>query len=235
MSSQVVVSTGPSRKRTRAPASKSAKKIRGPSYRRFNKAAIGQGFPDKLMTTMRYFEWAPLTAAGTTEARYFVKANGIYDANTTGSGHQPLGYDQFTPIYNHWVVTGARIKATFTYRDEVSDVVHPIVVGIYDDDDGTNTLTYSALAEGTDRTKVGVLTTNTDKVVLYSSWKNAKTFGPATVSDPSQRGSATADPSETHQWCLWVYNVGNTSHTLNVVYDIEYQVTWFERKDLASS
>lgn len=235
MSSQVTVTTG-ARKRTRSVATKPGKKARGPSYRRFAKAAIGQGFPDKLMTTMRYFEWAAVTAAAAPSvSRYFLKANGLYDPNTTGTGHQPLGYDQFTPIYNHWVVTASRIKATYTYRDENADVVHPTVCGIYDDDDGSNSLDYNALAEGSDRTKIGILTTNNDRVTLYSTWKNAKTFGPATLSDPSQRGAATTDPTETHQWCLWVYNVGNTSHTINIIYDIEYQVTWFERKDLAGS
>lgn len=231
----LTVQATPSRKRTRPSMTKSSKKPRGASYRRFSRAALGKGFPDKITTTMRYFEFQPYTATATTVVGYHYKANGIYDPSTTGVGHQPLGYDQFTPIYNHWVVTGARLKATFTYRDENADVVHPILCGIYDDDDGSNSLSYSALAEGSDRNKLAVLTTNADRVVLYSSWKNAKTFGPATVSDPSQRGSAAADPTETHQWCLWVYNVGNTSHTVNVVYDIEYQVTWFERKDLVSS
>lgn len=235
MSSQVVVSTAPSRKRTRAPATKSSKKSRGPSYRRFARAALGKGFPEKLTTTLRYFDFKIPTATATTVVGFPFKANGLYDPDSSTGGHQPLGYDQFTPIYNHWVVTASRIKVTYMYRDEVDDTVHPIICGIYDDDDASNSLSYSALVEGTDASKVNYLTTNNDKVVLYSRWKNAKTFGPATLSDPSQRGSTSADPSETHQWFAWFYNLGNTDRILNVTYEIEYQVTFFERKDLAGS
>lgn len=236
MSSQVVVTTA-ARKRTRPSTSgaQRADKKKRSAYTRFPKAMIGKGFPDKLMTTMRYFEGQAFTASATTVGGAFYKANGIYDPRTALGGHQPLGFDQFTPIYNHWVVNASRIKVTFAYRDETSDTVHPIVVGIYDDDDGSNSLDYLSLAEGSDRTKVSTMTTNSDKVVLYSKWKNSRTFGPATVSDPSQRGSASADPTETHQWYLWWYNLGNTSHTLNVIVDIEYAVTWFELKDLTTS
>jgi len=203
--------------------------------RRFAKVSLGNGFPDKIRTTMRYFEYNNGTASAGTVGGFFFKANGIYDPRSALGGHQPLGYDQLTPIYNHWIVNASRIKCTFSTRDEVDDVVHPVVVGIYDDDDGSNSLDYHALAEGSPRSRLKQLTTNNDNVVIYSSWKNTRTFGPATMSDPTQRGSITADPTETHQWYIWWYNIGNTSHLVNVLIDVEYDVTFFERKDLATS
>ena len=47
-------------------------------------------------------------AAGT-PAAYVYRANGLYDPDLTGGGHQPRGYDQFTPMYNHWTVVGAKV------------------------------------------------------------------------------------------------------------------------------
>lgn len=235
-SSQVTVVTGKRARRTSTTAmgTRPTKKKRSP-YARLNKAMIGKGFPEKIATTLRYYDYKTPSASATTLAGYHFKANGIYDPDTTGIGHQPLGFDQYTPIYNHWVVIGARLKATFTYRDDVGDTVHPIMVGIYDDDDGTNALTYSSVVEGTDRRKYNYLTTNNDRVDVYSRWRSVKTFGNAPLSDPSQRGSTTADPSETHQWYVWYYNQGNTANTINVSVDIEYSVVFFEKKDLAGS
>ena len=41
---------------------------------------------------------------------YVFAANGLYDPNITGSGHQPSGFDQLVgPLYDHAVVIGAKI------------------------------------------------------------------------------------------------------------------------------
>jgi len=37
-------------------------------------------------------------------------ANGLYDPDTTGIGHQPRGYDQIMQMYDHYVVTRAKIE-----------------------------------------------------------------------------------------------------------------------------
>jgi hypothetical protein len=40
---------------------------------------------------------------------YNFRANSLYDPNKTGTGHQPLGFDQMAEKYNHYVVLGAKI------------------------------------------------------------------------------------------------------------------------------
>lgn len=37
-------------------------------------------------------------------------ANGLYDPDSTGIGHQPRGYDQIMALYDHYVVTRAKIE-----------------------------------------------------------------------------------------------------------------------------
>jgi len=237
--SSVTVSTGPSLKRSRTTImAKPASRGRGKRTKAYTRAAVvrqGKGFPTKINQTLRYFDYAIATATQSTVVGSWWRANGIFDPQVSLGGHQPLGFDQLMAIYDHWVVKSSRIKVTFTYRDEVDDTSHPILCGIYDDDDAVNTLSYSALVEGCDRPKIDYLTTNNDKVVLYSKWTNTKTFGPATQSDPSQRGSSTSDPTETHNWFVFTYNLGNQNHTVNITYDIEYNCDFFELRDLAGS
>lgn len=224
----------PAAKRKRSNSTTSTKRKKAPS-RVKSIVRIGRSFPDKVNTTLRYYDLNVVTPSTTTVTGTFWRANGIYDPYVAVGGHQPLGFDQWMGIYDQWVVNSSRIKVTFTYRDEVADVVHPIICGIYDDDDATNSLSVNALVEAQGRSKTGIMTTNNDCVVLYSSWRSKKIFGPATMSDSTQIGSAAADPTEASNWFVWVYNYGNSAHTVNYFVDIEYNVTFFERRDLAMS
>ena len=49
-----------------------------------------------------------LGAAGT----YTFSANGMYDPNISGVGHQPYGFDQLCALYNHYYVMRAKIRIT---------------------------------------------------------------------------------------------------------------------------
>lgn len=44
---------------------------------------------------------------------YFFTANGMYDPNITGTGHQPLGFDQMMLMYEQCTVINSRIEVTF--------------------------------------------------------------------------------------------------------------------------
>lgn len=41
----------------------------------------------------------------------------LYDPDTTGTGHQPMGFDQLIPLYDHYTVHRAKVRVTFTSND----------------------------------------------------------------------------------------------------------------------
>lgn len=71
-------------------------------------------FGRSLRVTMPYFE-SGLTIptngviSGLATA-YTFRVNSLYDPDYTGTGHQPLGYDQLAPMYKQNVVHACRIK-----------------------------------------------------------------------------------------------------------------------------
>lgn len=197
---------------------------------------VGRSFPEKISTTIRYVETVAISTALATGtiARYLFSANGCYDPNITSTGHQPLGFDQWMGIYNHYTVDSSTIRAIFYINgDTNSDAAFH--VGIYDDDDASNTLTDNALAEGAGRKKHSVVCAQADAVTLYSRYKAKTIFGKADLSDTSLRGTSSTNPSEIHSWVLYAYNYGTTSDRIDCTVDIEYNVTFYERKDLVEN
>lgn len=55
-------------------------------------------------------------AAGITASNAF-KANGMYDPNSTGIGHQPIGFDQAMAFFHHFTVCAAKITVQFVNTD----------------------------------------------------------------------------------------------------------------------
>lgn len=68
--------------------------------------------PDEFTTTLRYSEFMTITATTGALARYEFIANGLYDPNFTGTGHQPYGFDQLIALYSYAVVHGCKAKVT---------------------------------------------------------------------------------------------------------------------------
>jgi len=71
--------------------------------------------PDRFFTKLRYSDAYTITYAGfQVPVQYLFRVNSIYDPNETGSGHQPLGHDEFLQLYNRYRVYGCKYTITFS-------------------------------------------------------------------------------------------------------------------------
>jgi len=73
--------------------------------------------PQNLKTTLRYRAMVNIDPGAGALSYYVFRANGLYDPDYTGVGHQPLGYDQLGALYSHYVVLRSRITAHFRSFD----------------------------------------------------------------------------------------------------------------------
>lgn len=86
------------------------------------------GFPTNKVVKMRYVSSISLAdAAGGVLVKNHFRANGIYDPDYTGTGHQPLGRDQWATFYNEYVVLGSKITVRFLFAAGTV----PIVCGVF--------------------------------------------------------------------------------------------------------
>lgn len=63
---------------------------------------------------MKYMDNFQFTTSATNNltSNQAFRANGIFDPDYTGAGHQPLGHDQWNTFYNHYLVVGSKISVT---------------------------------------------------------------------------------------------------------------------------
>lgn len=200
------------------------KKRRGPKLTRLLK--------NKNHAKLRYAT-AIAIDSGTTIASHTFSANGIFDPDITGTGHQPLLRDEYNLLYLHYRVLSSKIKIT-PYTGTTTSTV-PALYGVFVDPGNDGTLTY---VEGTaiveDRRvnrSWSIMNTSADifhaNKVLSTSYSNR-------MVNPELRDNATlmsANPSGTGNskffqvWCAspdGVINPGIVKFIVEIEYLVEF-------------
>lgn len=88
---------------------------------------------NRFKFTTRYVEdTLSINASAGTLAAFVFTANGLYDPNTTGVGHQPLGFDQLMTMYEHYTVIASKISVWFDNEDATNSQVVGIALSSTD-------------------------------------------------------------------------------------------------------
>ncbi len=200
---------------------------RQPAYSGFGK----QSFPKHLTNTLVYVEQQALAVA-TGFGKYIWSCNGLYDPNISGTGHQPLYFDQLMALYNHYTVVRSRIRV---HVAGASSLTNPYFISLYVDDD-TTTATDALLAAERINSASGVATPATSPFpVLTSSWDARKWFGPNPQDQAELRGTVSANPTEQSYYIVQAYEPSGGNTTLQMFVRIEFDVIWDELVTIAAS
>lgn len=196
--------------------------------------SIGQGFPKKMVVTHKYNEIFQISSTTGLVGTYQFVANGMYDPNFTGTGHQPMYFDQLSALYDHYVVIGS--KATFKITPATT-LTCPIAVALFNNDDTTITPTLLSSMSELPSSRFGLLSVNTNRPLkITSKWSAKKTFGKNPLANDNLEGSASANPSEQTVYTLACQSTdGATTQAVVVEVIIEYIAVWKELKDIAGS
>jgi hypothetical protein len=189
--------------------------------------------PDKMRVTLPYSEVISRTP-GTFEDDYQFNLNSIFDPNRTGTGHQPLGHDQWNQFYNRYRVTSVDVEFKF-----LSQSADNLLVSLFASN-GTASPTILTFAEqpfsktGT----IGSTSGGNAVMTLRASWDLSKITGLsrqqylAGENYQAQFGSSPAELMILHSY---VVNPLGTNATYTLFARIHYNVELFDRIQLTSS
>lgn len=203
--------------------------------RRRNRLTIMKSpMPTVFTTKLKYSEIVSLASQATAglASAYVFSANGLYDPNITGTGHQPRGFDELIALYNHYRVIGSKITVRMSWGH--SD--HGIVAGICLLGDYSVQTNQSDYTENGNNVKT-VIGTNDGYNIGTVSYKTAPhKFLGMKYDEDNLRGTSSANPTEQAYYHVYFSPLNNiTSTNLTMEIDIEYISQFFEPKVLTQS
>jgi len=192
------------------------------------------GFPKELHMKHRYCEVVQLGAVGGAVSNYSFSANGMFDPNSTGTGHQSLYFDQLAAIYNHYVVLNSKITVKATV---VGTVTQPVALAVYVNDDTTVTPASPQICAEQSSARYGtVLPDGNGTLTLVNRYSAKQNFGPGAISDPNLQGTAAVNPNEVMAFSISAQAIDLVStYGTYCFVTIEYDVVWQELKDIGAS
>lgn len=181
--------------------------------------------PDQFVTKLRYFTNFTLTPTGGTVASRAFSANGLWDPDVSGIGHQPRGFDQLMSIYRHYNVTKCEMKASYDHDSSSSFYIAGIhedtVSGLFTDPEDVmekSKMTYFASVR--DTTKAST------KYTCYPH-RRLGLNNPGNVQS-TQQGSNIANPIDQIYLKPFVFYPGSVGSAILVAVQIDYTAVFSE-------
>lgn len=200
-------------------------------------AMVSRGLPvsDRCFAKLRYTTRLDLTPVTAPTDSWVFSGNSLFDPDVSGSGSQPMGFDQYATFYNKYRCRGSKIvvraAATSGSHFPCKLVVYP------QDDNATVTGVDNAAARAFARTGVtsgygGPVTT------LKNYMTSKKQFGVKSINEETSYAAAVnANPSLRWYWCISVGTLDLTTSIAGMYAEIEitYYTEFYDTVDLVLS
>lgn len=230
------------------------KKRKATAYRRYRRGYRRRGgykrtrmmrvpaanvFPDRLRVKLVYTQQEILTQAtfATPLEWRAIRGNGPFDPDFFIGGTQPLGWDQWTPFYNQYVVKASKITVTCTSTSSGVGVFM-ILPTVRSTPVSTSGGLYAQQQPYCKYRFVGSIDSGKGNVTLSHYMTTGKIFGKPMKSiaiDQDYAGFVTGLPVDEWFWHIYTYSqsAGSFNPTFNI--RVTYYVEFFDRKNLPQS
>ncbi len=172
--------------------------------------------------------------AGGIAVSHVYNITSLFDPNFTGLGHQPIGFDQIMPMYDHYTVIGARARIVFTN----SDPDNAQLVCLQMKDATTVSTNVSEIIEnGMSRyTVLSPKGGSKDTQTLTMNFSSKKFFSRNPLASDKNQGTITSSPAE-GAFLHVIVDPQTTSNAERVTYtiQIEFVAVLTEPKQLTQS
>lgn len=193
---------------------------------------FGGGFPKRARMRHKYAETVLLTSTTGAISNYLFRCNGMFDPNFTGTGHQPMYFDQMGNIWNYYIVLSSKISVTFAVADGSAANMS---CNLWLNDDGTVVASNVDTIREYPETKFGTVTQDAT-LTLKSNFNLKSRYGNNNESAAQYSADISNNPLELANYVISVQSTDalvTNEVTAQVV--IEYDAVWYEIRDLAQS
>lgn len=205
--------------------------------RKYTSKIPKQLITNRLTRTLRYNTNVTLNPTAGVPAYHNFAMNGLYDPDITGTGHQPLGWDQLIGVfYDHAVVIGSRIKVEFISTSNTTGGF--AVCGIDPRDDTGYALDKDELIEQGRGKHCTIPSYYAGGKTLMHKMNPNKFLGrSAPLADDQLKNSSASNASELAIWTVWAASPDGVIDPTGVIANvtIEYLTVFIEPKTLTGS
>lgn len=212
---------------------------KGLTFRKTSIAPLPVVLPNTYVCKLRYAAEKSISPGAAAVVHDF-NANGLYDPDHSGVGHQPLGFDQLCLFYKSFAVIGARIKITPLVGDGgLNGQGYAWGIATVSAANAYNgqSLEYIMEQEGVNRTARawGLNNVFGRHNIAVRKFSTKKHFGVKSIDD-DLKCTASADPTKEAWFEVWAVQTGASAMTpFTYLVQIQYIVKCMEPKALAQS
>jgi hypothetical protein len=195
-------------------------------------SGIRVGFPAERTVEMAYCDTVAIDITSGVRGTYSFRLNSAFDPNYTASGHQPMGFDQWSSFYNHYVVEGCAWEMVLNSTAASTVPVHAL---FYLSDDITlpsDIWTFIELGAEYQALTSSVKPASMSGHVQVNKFFNRDAIG----ADTQLRAAVSADPTEVVFGTVVVAPMDAASSlTIYATVRLTMKVRFMEPKDLTPS
>jgi hypothetical protein len=185
------------------------------------------GFPDRIVTRLRYVDYHNLTCTAGALGTYIYRWNSLFDPNQTGTGHQPLYFDTLAGVYDQYAVISAKAMITFT---NPSTTVATLC-GVVTDDDTSTSATFQTLMEQNHGQSMLVtpLSGSLSEWTVKPTWDCASVLGIDPFASETYKTAVGSNPTEVSTLAFWaIPSDGASTIILPTRIQLEFEVLFTE-------
>lgn len=197
------------------------------------------GMPLRKFVKLNYFEQLVFTPnLSGAQSSYAFNLASAFDPNFTGTGHQPLGYDQFAAFYKQYRVHSATITVQWS---NAATNVFPVYVGMCGDKSGSLEAPLETKMEAKGGRHAKLLLINSREKATFRETVSIKDyFSVKNVSDDHQlQALITGSPTLPAYYVVWAQfangHPGTTSNAIIMSAKINFSMEFFDPVELAQS
>lgn len=203
--------------------------------RRYRRAMVPRGlFAKSFKQSHRYITKIALNPGVGTFSGTVFSANGMYDPDISGTGHQPFHFDQLSELYNHYTVIGSKITVTFMAPDTTTQYICAIHTNA-----GTAipTSITNVLEAREANWKYLSSSTAGGRVTVNRRCSLKKFLSQKVMQEDQNAGTASGNPDEQVYFHVLVAGFDATTDppVINAVVTIDYIAVWHEKKHISGS